>query len=67
MQKKVDCYICGKKGLPRNEIGLNQKFISRNVVKLHCLQCLADYLDISVEDLTEKIQEFKDAGCMLFE
>ena len=67
MQKKVDCYICGKQDLPRNEIGLNKKFISKDIEKFHCLQCLADYLDISAEDLTDRIQEFKDAGCKLFE
>lgn len=66
MQKQMDCYICGKQGLPRNEIGLNQKLIDKDVKKFHCLLCLADYLDISVEDLTERIQDFIDEGCPLF-
>jgi len=67
MQRKVDCYVCGKQGLPRNEIGLNQKLIAKDITKFHCLECLADYLDISVEDLEDRIQEFKEAGCTLFE
>ena len=67
MQNKVDCFICGKQDLLRNEIGLNKKLIGKEVKKFHCLQCLADYLDISTEDLTERVQEFKDAGCTLFE
>ena len=29
--------------------------------------CLADYLDVTVDDLNEKIEEFKDEGCKLFE
>lgn len=67
MAKIIDCYICGKKNLTRNEIGLNKKLIGQDVKKFHCLQCLADYLELSVDELEERIQEFKDAGCSLFE
>lgn len=67
MTKRVDCYICGKENLTRNEIGLNKKLIGRDVKKFHCLQCLADYLELSVDELEVRIQEFKDAGCSLFE
>ncbi|HQE50260.1 MAG TPA: hypothetical protein PKI14_16795 [Fervidobacterium sp.] len=67
MAKIIDCYICGKKNLTRNEIGLNKKLIGNEVKKFHCLQCLADYLEVSVEELEERITEFKDAGCSLFE
>lgn len=67
MTKRVDCYICGKENLTRNEIGLNKKLIGRDVKKFHCLQCLADYFELSVVELEERIKEFKDAGCSLFE
>ncbi len=67
MTKRVDCYICGKENLTRNEIGHNKKLIGQDVKKFHCLQCLADYLELSVDELEERIQEFKDAGCSLFE
>ena len=66
MSKRVDCFICGKEKLTYDEIGLNKKLIGLDVKKLHCLQCLADYLDISIDDLEERIEEFKDAGCILF-
>lgn len=66
MAKKIDCYVCGKENLTRNEIGLNKKLIGDNVIKFHCLDCLSDYLDVSIEELGERIQEFKDAGCVLF-
>ena len=66
MEKK-NCYICGKEGLTHNEIGLNKKLIGRNIERFHCMDCLAEYLEISVEDLEERIQGFKDAGCVLFE
>ncbi|GHV54652.1 hypothetical protein FACS1894206_07890 [Deltaproteobacteria bacterium] len=67
MSKQVECFICGKENLTRNEIGLNKKLIGRNVEKFHCLHCLADYLDISIDDLEERILEFKDSGCALFD
>lgn len=67
MQKRIDCFICGKENLTYNEIGLNKKIIGRKVEKFHCMNCLAEYLEISTEDLIEKIQEFKDSGCTLFE
>ncbi len=67
MAKRIDCFICCKENLSHNEIGLNKKLMGRNIEKFHCMQCLADYLEISIEDLAERIQEFKDAGCVLFE
>ena len=66
MTKEVDCFICGEKKLTKNTIGLNKKLIGIKITKFHCLQCLADYLDVSVEELEERIQEFKEAGCDLF-
>lgn len=67
MQKQIDCLICGKENLSRNEIGLNKKLIGREIEKFHCISCLAEYLEISVEDLEERIRLFKDSGCALFE
>ena len=66
MAKVVDCFVCGEKKLAHNIIGLNKKLIGKTVLKFHCLQCLAEYLDVSADDLEERIQEFKDAGCNLF-
>jgi len=67
MTKRVDCFICGRENLSHIEIGLNKKLIKRNIEKFMCMQCLADYLEISTEDLAERIQEFKNAGCALFD
>lgn len=66
MSKKVNCYVCGK-NLTHNEVGLNRKLIRRDIDKFHCLQCLADFMELSVEELEDHIQNFKDAGCVLFE
>lgn len=67
MLKRIDCFICGKENLSRNEVGLNKKLIDRGINKFHCINCLADYLEISIEDLEVRIQEFKDSDCALFE
>lgn len=34
--------------------------------KFFCLDCFASYLDTTVEELNEKIEEFKEEGCKLF-
>jgi hypothetical protein len=67
MVKRMDCFICGKRDLSRNEIGLNKKLIGKDVQKFHCLSCLAEYLGVTVDELQERIQDFKDSGCILFE
>ena len=67
MSKRIDCFICGKESLSRNDVGLNKKLIGRNIDKFHCINCLSDYLEISIEDLEERIQEFKNSGCTLFD
>ena len=66
MPKQVDCFVCGKPKLTHNVIGLNKKFLGRSVVKFHCLLCLAEFLDISADELEERIGQFRDAGCDLF-
>ena len=61
------CRVCGKNPLLKNEIGLNKKFIHREVEDFFCLACLADYFEMNEDDLKEKIEEFKLQGCALFE
>lgn len=66
MAAKVDCYICGKENLTFNEIGLNKKLLGRNIEKFLCIYCLAEYLEVTVEELMDHIEIFKDQGCTLF-
>ncbi len=66
MVKKIDCFVCGKTSLSRNEIGVNKKLLGENIAQFYCLDCLAGYLDVSVEELQDKIEEFKREGCKLF-
>lgn len=66
MAKQINCFVCGRENLSVNEIGLNKKLLGRTIKQFHCMTCLADYLEISIEDLTDCIQQFKDEGCVLF-
>ena len=60
------CYVCGKEKLSRNEIGLSQKLLGREIVCFYCLDCLAEYLEVDVEFLRDRIIEFREQGCVLF-
>jgi len=59
------CQYCEKE-LSRDEIALSKKLLGRDIKKFMCLECLADHLDCTVEDLQIKIEEFKEQGCTLF-
>ena len=61
----VPCFSCGGEA-DRNAVGLNKKLLGEQVSKFFCLQCLAEQLDVTVEELLAKIEEFKAAGCKLF-
>ena len=65
MENRI-CYVCGKKGLSKNEIGLTRKLLGRKIKFMYCLNCLADYLEVDVESLLAKVEEFKEQGCTLF-
>lgn len=64
---KHPCAACGKEPLEKNEIGINQKLLGENTTVFYCMHCLAEYLDVTVQDIEDKIEEFKEQGCKLFE
>lgn len=64
---KTKCVICGTKIKAKNIIGINKKLLGDDIINFYCMDCLADYLDVTVNDLNDKIEEFKDEGCKLFE
>lgn len=66
-RKQVSCVSCGKPDLVKNEIGINKKLLGENIEAFYCLDCLADYLEVTVDDINAKIEEFKEEGCILFE
>lgn len=65
--KMADCYICGKKNISKNEIGLTKKLMGKNSKNFYCLSCLAEQLEVTTEELQNKIEEFKNEGCKYFE
>ncbi|MBQ6632816.1 MAG: hypothetical protein IJH80_01295 [Ruminococcus sp.] len=64
---KNECICCGKTDLNKNTIGINKKLLGENILNYYCMDCLADYLECTVEELLDKIEEFKNEGCKLFE
>ena len=64
---KINCVICGKENLDKNTIGINKKLLGTNIENFYCIDCLADYLGCTSQDIMDKIEEFKDEGCKLFE
>lgn len=65
--RSVDCIACGKKQLLNNEISLNKKILGRGINQFYCLNCLAEYLEITPEELLHRIEYFKSQGCTLFD
>lgn len=63
---KYECLACGKNELNKDTIGINKKMLGKGIKTFYCMDCLADYLGCTVDDLLEKIEEFKDEGCTLF-
>ena len=63
---KIDCVICGKNDLEKDTIGINKKLLGIDITNFYCMDCLAEYLGCTVEELFDKIEEFKEEGCTLF-
>ena len=62
----INCIICGKADLNKDTVGINKKLLGENITNYYCLDCLAEYLECTVEELLDKIEEFKSKGCKLF-
>lgn len=63
--KKILCYECDKV-VKKYEKALSMKLLGTDTEDFYCIDCLAQYLECSVEDLKIKIKEFKEEGCTLF-
>jgi len=59
------CFVCNS-NVMNDIVALNKKLIGRNVEKICCLDCLSDYLEVTPDELLDKVQEFKEQGCSLF-
>lgn len=67
MAKHRFCQYCSS-SLSRDEIGLSQKLFENETKRgrFTCLPCLAEQLDVTVEELLAKVEDFKSQGCRLF-
>lgn len=64
--KSINCVSCFKEKLDKDTIALNKKLLGKGIENFYCLSCLAEFLNTTVEELLDKIEEFKDEGCTLF-
>lgn len=62
----INCVMCGKTDLEKDTIGINKKLLGLDMQNFYCMDCLAEYLECSVDELLDKIEEFKEEGCTLF-
>ncbi len=68
MAKKIfECVACGKRPLSKNEVGINKKLLDTQSESFYCLECLADFLEVAPQDILDKIEDFKNDGCKLFD
>jgi len=61
---KSTCFTCSAY-LTKDIIALNKKLFSAKI-KPTCLSCLAERLDCTIQDILDKIEQFKNEGCKLF-
>lgn len=64
--KQESCCSCRKFPLTKDEIGASKKLIDTDISEYYCIDCLAAYLEATPEDIRDKIEMFKEDGCMLF-
>ena len=65
-KKQYECTSCRKMPLAKDEIGASKKLLGVDTPELYCINCLAAYLEVTPEDIQDKIQMFKADGCELF-
>ncbi len=65
-KKEYACSSCRKIPLTKDEVGASKKLLGLDTGKLYCIDCLAAYLEVTPENIVEKIEMFKEDGCELF-
>ncbi len=61
----MKCIKCGNDVTP-DEIGATKKLINRGTNEFMCIPCLAEKFGVSEERLHEKIEQWRESGCLLF-
>ena len=52
--------------LTRDEVGLTKKLINRGATEYLCFACLAAHFQVTTDLLKQKVVEFREMGCTLF-
>lgn len=63
----VSCSSCSKSPLTKNEVGANKKLLGTDIKQYYCIDCLSAYLEVTPEEIEDKILMFKEEGCTLFQ
>lgn len=61
----MNCKKCNRV-LTSDERAVYMKMVNRQAKEFLCKTCLAEYFEVNEKLIDKKIQQFKDAGCMLF-
>ena len=61
-----ECVRCHA-SLTNDEVGLTKKLINRGTTEFLCYECLANHFRVTVELLREKVEQFREMGCTLFQ
>lgn len=68
MRKRgIECAWCDAPITEKDVIGINRKLTREDTHVFYCLPCFAEYCGCTVEDLEERIEQFKEEGCKLFQ
>ena len=63
----ANCFKCGKE-LEKDEVAIYLKLVNRGATEYMCIDCLADYYQVSRKAIEDKIKFIKESGkCMLFQ
>lgn len=65
--QKIYCTSCVKYPLTKDEIGASMKLLGIETEQFYCIDCLSAYLEVTPEEIKEKIKLFKEDGCTLFQ
>lgn len=63
---RYKCVVCGQDDLDKDTIGIDKKLLGTEIANFYCMDCLAEYLECTADELLDKIEEFKAEGCKLF-
>ena len=62
----MKCSLCAKTITDKDIISLNKKLFGKKTNVFYCLDCMANYYNVTTDEILDKIEAFKEEGCELF-